>query len=271
MVKASAGGGGMGIEEAGSFDEFRSVFRRIRNYAQAKFRGRGRPDRAAHLRFNHLEVQVVCGRGGGQEPGPFRHAQLFPIQSTGKQKRLEVAPGFAPGVIPYTFDAGRVMEEITRHSLAMARESGYDNVGTWEWIVTPRGEPFLMEVNTRIQVENGVSAIISRVDGKPVDIITEQIRLALGDKLGYGQEDIGFAGMGIEYRIVAENTENRFTPCAGKITRLAWQEHDWLQVHTQVPSDGPYEIPMEYDPNLALALVWGQGPGRGTAAGAPVP
>ena len=256
MVKASAGGGGMGIEEAGSFDEFRSVFRRIRNYAKRNFGDEGVLIEQRIFDFNHLEVQVVCERGGRNQV--HFGTRNCSIQSTGKQKRLEVAPGFAPGVIPYTFDAGRVMEEITRHSLAMARESGYDNVGTWEWIVTPRGEPFLMEVNTRIQVENGVSAIISRVDGKPVDIITEQIRLALGDKLGYGQEDIGFAGMGIEYRIVAENTENRFTPCAGKITRLAWQEHDWLQVHTQVPSDGPYEIPMEYDPNLALALVWGR-------------
>ena len=136
----------------------------------------------------------MCERGGRNQV--HFGTRNCSIQSTGKQKRLEVAPGFAPGVIPYTFDAGRVLEEITRHSMAMARVSGYDNVGTWEWIVTPRGEPFLMEVNTRIQVENGVSAIISRVDGKPVDIITEQIRLALGEKLGYGQEDIAFTGHG---------------------------------------------------------------------------
>ena len=256
MVKASAGGGGMGIEEAGSFDEFRSVFRRIRNYAKRNFGDEGVLIEQRIFDFNHLEVQVVCERGGRSQV--HFGTRNCSIQSTGKQKRLEVAPGFAPGVIPYTFDAGRVLEEITRHSLAMAKESGYDNVGTWEWIVTPRGEPFLMEVNTRIQVENGVSAIISRVHNRQVDIITEQIRLALGGRLGYGQEDIGFMGMGIEYRIVAENTENRFTPCAGKITRFAWQEHDWLQVHTQVPTDTPYEIPMEYDPNLALALVWGR-------------
>jgi acetyl/propionyl-CoA carboxylase alpha subunit len=150
-----------------------------------------------------------------------------------------------------------VLSEITAHSLAMARETYYDNVGTWEWIITPRGEPFLMEVNTRIQVENGVSAVISRVNGQPVDIITEQIRLALGEPLRYTQEDITFEGVGIEYRLVAENTNNRFTPCAGTITRLGWPERDWLQVHTHVPTDGAYEIPMEYDPNLALAIVWG--------------
>ncbi|BCS86891.1 biotin carboxylase N-terminal domain-containing protein [Pseudodesulfovibrio sediminis] len=256
MVKASAGGGGMGIEEVGDFDEFRSVFRRIRNYAKRNFGDEGVLIEQRIFDFNHLEVQVVSERSGK------RHVHFgtrnCSVQSTGKQKRIEVAPGFAPGVIPYTFDAARVLEEITQHSLSMARESGYDNVGTWEWIITPMGEPFLMEVNTRIQVENGVSAVISRVNGEPVDIITEQIRLALGAPLGYGQDSIETAGVGIEYRIVAENTANRFTPCAGRIKRFEWNAHEWLDVYTQVPLDCEYEIPMEFDPNLALAIVWGK-------------
>jgi acetyl/propionyl-CoA carboxylase alpha subunit len=256
MVKASAGGGGMGIEEVGSFDEFRSVFRRIRNYAKRNFGDEGVLIEQRIFDFNHLEVQVVSERSGKKHV--HFGTRNCSIQSTGKQKRVEVAPGFAPDVVPYTFDAAKVMADITDHSLAMAREAGYDNVGTWEWIVTPMGEPFLMEVNTRIQVENGVSAVISRVDGRPVDIITEQIRLALGEPMRYEQQDIDFSGVGIEYRIVAENTESRFTPCAGAVTRLDWQEHDWLQVFTQVPNGVTYDIPMEYDPNLALAIVWGQ-------------
>jgi len=255
MVKASAGGGGMGIEEVGDFNEFRSVFRRIRNYAKRNFGDEGVLIEQRIFDFNHLEVQVVSGRGGGQHV--HFGTRNCSVQSTGKQKRIEVAPGFAPGVVSYTFDAARVLSEITDHSLAMAREALYDNVGTWEWIITPRGEPFLMEVNTRIQVENGVSAVIARVNGQPVDIITEQIRLALGEPLRYTQEDITFEGVGIEYRLVAENTDNRFTPCAGTVTRLGWAERDWLQVHTHVPTDTSYEIPMEYDPNLALAIIWG--------------
>lgn len=256
MVKASAGGGGMGIEEVGGFEEFRSVFRRIRNYAKRNFGDEGVLIEQRIFDFNHLEVQVV-GERSGKKHVHFGTRNCS-VQSTGKQKRIEVAPGFAPGVIPYTFDANRVLEEITQHSLAMAREAGYDNVGTWEWIITPRGEPFLMEVNTRIQVENGVSAIISRVDDKPVDIITEQIRLALGEPLQYSQEAIDFEGVGIEYRIVAENTDSRFTPCAGTITSFGWKEHDWLEMYSQVPTDRSYEIPMEFDPNLALAIVWGK-------------
>jgi acetyl/propionyl-CoA carboxylase alpha subunit len=256
MVKASAGGGGMGIEEVGDFNEFRSVFRRIRNYAKRNFGDEGVLIEQRIFDFNHLEVQIVSERGG--ENHVHFGTRNCSVQSSGRQKRIEVAPGFVPDVVPYTFDAAKVVAEITEHSLAMAREAGYDNVGTWEWIITPRGEPFLMEVNTRIQVENGVSAIISRINGKPVDIITEQIRLALGESLGYGQENIEFDGVGIEYRVVAENTENRFTPCAGKITHFDWQKHDWLDVYTHVPTDCEYEIPMEFDPNLALAIIWGK-------------
>ncbi|MBC18595.1 MAG: acetyl-CoA carboxylase biotin carboxylase subunit [Desulfovibrio sp.] len=256
MVKASAGGGGMGIEEVYNFDEFRSVFRRIRNYAKRNFGDEGVLIEQRIFDFNHLEVQVVCDRTGTSQV--HFGTRNCSIQSTGKQKRVEVAPGFVPGVLPYTFDAEKVLNDITEYSLSMARESGYDNVGTWEWIVTPRGEPFLMEVNTRIQVENGVSSIISRVKGEPVDIITEQLRLALGEPMGYTQDDVEFVGVGIEYRIVAENTVNRFTPCSGKIVNFKWQEHDWLQIFTQVPVDREYEIPMEYDPNLALAIVWGK-------------
>lgn len=256
MVKAFAGGGGMGIEEVTNIDEFRSVFRRIRNYAKRNFGDEGVLIEQRIFDFNHLEVQVVCERDGvSQIHFGTRNCS---IQSTGKQKRVEVAPGFAPGVIPYTFNAEKVLTDITEYSLSMAREAGYDNVGTWEWIVTPKGEPFLMEVNTRIQVENGVSSIISRVKGQPVDIITEQLRLALGEPIGYTQEDVDFTGVGIEYRIVAENTDSRFTPCAGSINRFRWQEHDWLEVYTQVPLDRDYDIPMEYDPNLALAIVWGK-------------
>ena len=87
---------------------------------------------------------------------------------------------------------------------------GYDNVGTWEWIVTRKGEPFLMEVNTRIQVENGVSARISRInkDGHyidDVDLLAEQVRIGLGQPLGYTQDDISFDGVGVEYRLIAED------------------------------------------------------------------
>ncbi len=257
LVKASAGGGGMGIEEVDDFDKFRAVLRSIRNYAKRQFRDEGVLIEQRIFDFNHLEVQIAADHTG-------KHIVHFgtrncSIQSTGRQKRLEVAPGFDPSHISYAFDAKKVMADITEYSLRMAKEAGYDNVGTWEWIVSPTGQPFLMEVNTRIQVENGVSAVIARrKDGKKVDIIAEQIRLGLGEDLGYSQKDISFEGVGIEYRIIAEDPDAGFAPWVGKIENFSWEKKPWTEVHTHVPLDTPYEIPTEYDPNLALAIIWGK-------------
>ena len=256
LVKASAGGGGMGIEEVMNIDHFKTVYRRIRNYSKRQFHDEGVLIEQRIFSFNHLEVQIAADRHGSIAHFGTRNCT---IQSTGRQKRVEIAPGFAPGEIPYAFDAAKVLADITGYSLTIAREVGYDNVGTWEWIVTPAGQPFLMEVNTRIQVENGVSAAISRIRGKGgVDIIAEQIRMALGEPMGYEQKDITFEGVGIEYRIIAEDPANKFTPWVGRIDRFIPPGDSWLRFHSQIPQDKPYVIPTEYDPNLALAIIWGK-------------
>lgn len=266
LVKASAGGGGMGIEEVHDPDAFRQVFRRIRNYAKRQFGDDGVLVEQRIMDFNHLEVQVVADRHGQVRHFGTRNCS---VQSSGHQKRIEAAPGFAPGELAYRFDAARVLEEIKNHSLAIAQAAGYDNLGTWEWIVTPKGDPFLMEVNTRIQVENGVSAVIARIarrEGEEADLVAEQIRLGLGGHLdpeqdpgaGYGQDEIRLEGVGVEYRIIAEDPERGFTPWAGRIERFDYPAEPWLKVHSQVPRDEPYDIPTEYDPNLALAIVWGR-------------
>lgn len=255
MVKASAGGGGMGIEEVTDIDEFRSVYRRIRNYAKRQFNDEGVLIEQRIFGFNHLEVQIVSEKSGKKHV--HFGTRNCSIQSDGKQKRLEVAPGFVPDEIHYLFDAGKVLEGITEHSLSMAHEVSYDNVGTWEWIVTPRGEPFLMEVNTRIQVENGVSAVISSVSGEDVGIVSEQIRLGLGGELSYDQDDITLEGVGIEYRIIAENPARGFEPWVGTITKFNWDEKPWLKVHTHIQAEGGYDIPTDFDPNLALAIIHG--------------
>ncbi len=260
LVKASAGGGGMGIEEVYDIDNFRSVYRRIRNYALRQFKDEGVLIEQRVMDFNHLEVQIVSDRSG-KNPVHFGTRNCS-IQSTGLQKRIEIAPGFDPQNIKYTFDAAQVLRDIIQYSLTMARSVGYDNVGTWEWIVTRDGEPFLMEVNTRIQVENGVSARISSVKNRlplgEVDLLAEQIRIGLGEPLGYSQEDIHFEGVGIEYRLIAEDPDNRFAPWVGTIDSYGWRDHDWLTMLTHVPTEAPYVIPTEFDPNLALGIIWGK-------------
>jgi len=257
LVKASAGGGGMGIDEVPDMDRFRQVYRRIRNYSMRQFNDEGVLIEQRIFDFNHLEVQVVSERSGK------RHVNFgtrnCSVQSPGRQKRIETAPGFYPSGMTYAFDAQKVLDDITAYSLRMAEAINYDNVGTWEWIVTPKGDPFLLEVNTRIQVENGVSAAIARIHGKNgVNLLREQIRLALGEPMGYTQNDITFEGVSIEYRIIAEDTTNRFQPWAGEIASFNWKDAPWLTMHTHVPTDRAYQIPTEYDPNLALAIIWGQ-------------
>lgn len=257
LVKASAGGGGMGIDECEDMARFRQTYRRIRNYSLRTFNDEGVLIEQRVFNFNHLEVQIASDRSG-TNPVHFGTRNCS-VQSPGLQKRIEVAPGFWPQNLSYTFDAQKLMDDITEYSLSIAREIKYDNVGTWEWIVTPDGLPFLMEVNTRIQVENGVSADIASVNGNPdVNLIREQIRIGLGEELGYTQDDVTFDGVSIEYRLIAEDTDSGFTPWVGKINELAPPKQDWIKFHTHVPTERAYQIPTEYDPNLALAIIWGK-------------
>ncbi len=254
LVKAAAGGGGMGIEEVHQVEQFRRVYRQVQNYAKRQFGDGGVLIEQCLRDYNHLEVQLTCSRHGERVHFGTRNCT---IQSTGRQKRLEAAPGFDNGCFSYDFNAEEVLEKVVEYSLKLASHVRYDNVGTWEWIVTRDGRPYLLEVNTRIQVENDVSARISYLDGKQPNLIREQIRLALGDTMGYSQKDIKFRGSSIELRIIAEDTHRGFAPWIGTISQFDFPKHDWAAVYTHVPFDRPYVIPSDYDPNLALAIVWG--------------
>jgi acetyl/propionyl-CoA carboxylase alpha subunit len=257
LLKASAGGGGMGIEEVSHLDAFRRTYRRIQNYAKRQFEDEGVLIEQCLRDYQHLEVQLLCSSYGEVVHFGTRNCT---IQSTGRQKRVEVAPGFDPAVCEYPFDARAVLDRIVKYSVRLAKHAGYDNIGTWEWIVARDGNPYLMEVNTRIQVENEISACISRLNGsnEPPNLIRDQIRVALGDRLGFTQKDISFEGTSIELRIVAEDTKRGFAPWCGTITRFDYPDEPWARLYSHVPRDTPYKIPTEYDPNFALAIVWGQ-------------
>jgi acetyl/propionyl-CoA carboxylase alpha subunit len=254
LVKAAAGGGGMGIEEVYQIEHFRRIYRQVQNYAKRQFGDGGVLIEQRIRDFNHLEVQLVCSRHGERVHFGTRNCT---IQSTGRQKRLEAAPGFDNSCFSYDFNGQEVLDKVVEYSLKLAAHVRYDNVGTWEWIVTRDGQPYLLEVNTRIQVENDVSARVSYIKNKHPNLIREQIRLALGDKMGYSQGDIVSRGASIEFRIVAEDTARGFAPWIGTISRFSYPQYDWSAVYSHVPTDRTYAIPSEYDPNLALALVWG--------------
>ncbi len=254
LVKAAAGGGGMGIEEVTEIEQFRRIYRQLQNYAKRQFGDGGVLIEQCLRDYNHLEVQLVCSKHGERIHFGTRNCT---IQSTGRQKRVEAAPGFHSSCFDYDFDEKKVLEKIVEYSLKLAAHVHYDNVGTWEWIVSRAGNPYLLEVNTRIQVENDISARISYLHNRHPNLLREQIRLGLGEKIGYSQSDVEFRGAAIELRIVAEDTRRGFAPWIGTITDFTFPEHDWSAVYTHVPFDRHYTIPSDFDPNLALALVWG--------------
>lgn len=254
LIKAAAGGGGMGIEEVTEIEQFRRQYRQLQNYAKRQFGDGGVLIEQCLRDYNHLEVQLLCSQHGERVHFSSRNCT---IQSTGRQKRVEASPGFHSSCFDYDFDESTVLSQIEEYSLKLAEQVNYDNVGTWEWIVTRSGKPYLLEVNTRIQVENDISARISYIDGKQPNLIREQIRIALGEKIGYTQDDIQFKGAAIELRIVAEDTKRGFAPWIGTISKFKIPQYEWSAVYTHVPTDRPYTIPSDFDPNLALALVWG--------------
>ncbi len=255
LIKAAVGAGGMGIEEVTEIEQFRRVYRRLQNYAKRQFGDGGILIEQCLRDCNHLEVQLVCSRYNERIHYSTRNCT---IQSTRRQKRVEVAPGFDDSCFEYEFDEKQLLAQIVEYSLKLADYVKYDTVGTWEWIVSRFGQPYLMGVNTRIQVENDISARISYIGGEQPDLIREQIRLGLGNRIGYRQSTIKFKGAAIELRIVAEDTRRDFAPWIGTITELKFPDHPWSVVYTHVPGDRPYRIPSEFDPNLALVVVWGE-------------
>ncbi len=206
LVKAAAGGGGMGIEEVTEIEQFRRVYRQLQNYAKRQFGDGGVLIEQCLRDYNHLEVQLVCSRYGERIHFSSRNCT---IQSTGRQKRVEAAPGFHDSCFEYDFDEKKLLDQIVKYSLKLADYVKYDNVGTWEWIISRSGQPYLLEVNTRIQVENDISARISYIGGEQPNLIREQIRLGLGNRIGYKQSAVKFKGAAIELRIVAEDTRPR--------------------------------------------------------------
>lgn len=256
LIKPSTGGGGMGIERVFHMNEFRRVYRLVRNYAKRQFGDEGVLIEDYIQNINHVEVQLICSKHKEIVHCSTRNCT---VQSDKRQKRIEVAPGL-DFLHPYDFDPQRVLDTIISYSIRMARYLDYDSLGTWEWLITKEGTPYLLEVNPRIQVENAVSGQITQLKNRRLDInlIREQIRLALGDKLGYKQKDLSFKGVSIEFRIVAEDTRRGFIPWSGSITTFEFPTYDWVDVYTHVPNGEQYLIPTEYDPNLALVVVWGE-------------
>ncbi len=137
----------------------------------------------------------------------------------------------------------------------MGKAASYTNAGTVEFIVSPAGDFYFLEVNTRLQVEHPVTEAVTGID-----LVREQIRIAQGEALGYEQGDIAQSGAAIECRLYAEDCDNDFLPCSGTILDFHAEETAGLRLDTGVQSGS--EISIHYDPMLAKVITLGRDRGE---------
>ena len=237
-IKAAAGGGGKGIRIVRSPEEMESAFRTASGEAQAAF-GDGRLYLERYLdRPRHVEIQVLFDSHGG---GVHLFERECSIQRR-HQKLLEEAP--SPVIDPETRAA---MGEV---ALRAGRHVGYEGAGTVEFLWS-EGEFYFLEMNTRLQVEHPVTEMVTGVD-----LVREQLRIAAGEPLGYGQSDLTLRGHAIEVRINAEDPLNGFLPSVGTLRNLRAPGGPWVRLDSAMYRG--MEVGLTYDPMLGKLIVWGE-------------
>jgi acetyl/propionyl-CoA carboxylase alpha subunit len=235
-LKAAAGGGGKGIRIVREPKEMASAFRTASGEAKSAF-GDGRIYLERYLdRPRHVEIQVLFDAHGN---GVHLGERECSVQRR-HQKLIEEAP--SPIV-----DA-RMRAAMGKTALDAARAVGYEGAGTVEFLWS-RGEFFFLEMNTRLQVEHPVTEMVTGID-----LVREQLRVAAGEKLHYGQEHVGFQGHSIEVRVNAEDPRNGFLPSTGTIRNLRLPGGPWVRIDSCLYRG--MEVGVNYDPMLAKVIVW---------------
>ncbi|NCC95192.1 MAG: hypothetical protein EOM10_18330, partial [Opitutae bacterium] len=171
-----------------------------------------------------------------------RQGRAQPIQRR-HQKIVEETP--SPAVNP------ALRQKMGLAAVAAARASGYVNAGTVEFILGPDGDFYFLEVNTRLQVEHPITEMVAGID-----IVRQQICIAAGHGLKIDQADITGRGHAIECRIYAEDPQDNFMPCPGRI--VLHEEPSGPGVRNDCGVYAGFEIPMDYDPILSKLVVWAE-------------
>jgi acetyl-CoA/propionyl-CoA carboxylase biotin carboxyl carrier protein len=239
-VKAMFGGGGRGMKVVHDAASMREALEAAQREAQAAF-GRGECYLERYLeRPRHVEIQVLADLDGTTIHLGERDCSL----QRRHQKLVEEAP--APGLSP------DVRQRMGDAAVQVAREMGYVNAGTCEFLLDSDGETFyFLEMNTRLQVEHPVTELITGID-----LAQAQLRIASGDGMGIGQEDVRLTGHAIEVRINAEEPALGFVPTPGLITTLTPPLGPWVRLDTGAESN--YEVPRDYDSMIAKLIVWAE-------------
>ncbi len=235
LIKASAGGGGIGMKVAGNLDELTTFFESSKSIAESAF---GNPSILIEKyleRPRHIEVQVL-----GDDSGVIHAYERECSIQRRYQKVIEEAP--SPAVTP------EIREKLTTAAMNAADAIDYTNAGTVEFVFS-KGEFYFIEMNTRLQVEHPVTEMITGVD-----IVKEQLRIAAGEGLSIRQEDIVPRGWSIECRINAEDPLNDFRPGTGRIRRYRSPGGPGVRVDSGIHMG--YTIPPYYDSMVAKLVVW---------------
>ena len=239
-VKAMFGGGGRGMKVVQNANEMKEALEAAQREAQAAF-GRGECYLERYLeRPRHIEIQVL-----GDLDGTIIHLGERDCSLQRRhQKLVEEAP--AAGITP------ELRARIGAAAIKVAKEMGYHNAGTCEFLLDADGESFyFLEMNTRLQVEHPVTEMVTGVD-----LAQAQLRIAAGDGMGLTQESVQLTGHAIEVRINAEEPATGFMPTPGLVTRFVPPLGPWVRLDTGAESG--WEVPRAYDSMIAKLIVWGE-------------
>jgi acetyl-CoA carboxylase biotin carboxylase subunit len=238
MLKASAGGGGIGMVKVSDEAALPSAFASAQRRAQAAFGSGGLFLERYVEGARHVEVQVFGDAAGHVV---HLHERECSIQRR-HQKLIEETP--APHL------SAALKARLTAAAVTGARSVGYVNAGTMEFIVTGE-EFFFLEMNTRLQVEHPVTEEVTGLD-----LVQAQLRVAAGEPLPWTQEQIPQRGASIECRIYAEDPAKSFMPSPGKLTRLGLPAGPGIRLECGV-AEG-VEVSVHYDPLLAKLIATGR-------------
>lgn len=236
MVKAAGGGGGKGIRIVYQPEQLADALETARREAQKAF-----DDPRVFLEkyietARHIEIQVLADQHGNI-------VHLFERECSAQrrhQKIIEESP--SPLLTP------DLRQRMGRAAVEAARSVGYVNAGTVEFIATPEGQFYFLEMNTRLQVEHPVTEFVTGLD-----LVKLQFQVAAGEPLPFTQSEISQRGHAIECRLYAEDPANSFLPAIGNLLRFIPPEGPGIRVDSGVQSGD--DITIHYDPMIAKVIV----------------
>jgi len=233
IIKAAAGGGGIGMQVVESSDEFDSAMKLCQGRALSAFGD----DRVFLEKFiegaQHIEFQVL---GDGENAIHF--GERFCSIQRRHQKILEEGPWLSE----------EIREEIGNKVVEGAKAVGYCGLATFEFLRDSKGEFYFLEVNPRVQVEHTVTEMITGTD-----LVSMGIRVASGEKIRIKQEDVNINGHAIQVRLNAENPVT-LAPSPGKLWECHWPGGPGVRVDTHAYTG--YNMPASFDSLLAKLIVW---------------